>query len=142
LEVSGGEVVLHVTGDIWLGQGCEILVKDDSTLILYVDGDITCGNDGGIGYSGSPEDPSHVQLYATGTGEQDFDLKAKDKWSGVVYAPNADITIFAKGDVYGSFIADSLEFKADGDMHYDAALSEVAVDEIGVRFVLNRWNEQ
>ena len=142
LEVSGGEVVLHVTGDIWLGQGCEILVKDDSTLILYVDGDITCGNDGGIGYSGSPEDPSHVQLYATGTGEQDFDLKAKDKWSGVVYAPNADITIFAKGDVYGSFIADSLEFKADGNMHYDAALSEVAVDEIGVRFVLNRWNEQ
>ena len=142
LEVSGGEVELHVTGDIWLGQGCEILVKDDATLILYVDGDIVCGNGGGMGYSGSPEDPSHVQLYATGSGEQDFDLKAKDKWSGVVYAPNADITIFAKGDVYGSFIADSLEFKADGDMHYDAALSEVAVDEIGVRFVIDRWYEQ
>ncbi|MHC5156809.1 MAG: DUF7305 domain-containing protein [Planctomycetota bacterium] len=142
LEVSGGEVELHVAGNIWLGQGCEILVKDDSTLILYVDGDITCGNDGGIGYSGSPEDPSHVQLYATGSGEQNFDLKAKDKWSGVVYAPNANITLYAKGDAYGSFIADSLEFKADGNMHYDAALSEVTVDEIGVRFVVNRWNEE
>ena len=142
LEVSGGVVELHVTGDIWLGQGCEILVKDDATLILYVDGDIVCGNSGGIGYSGSPEDPSHVQLYATGSGEQSFDLKAKDKWSGVVYAPNADVTIFAQSDVYGSFIADSLEFKANGDMHYDAALSEVAVDEIGVRFVIDRWYEQ
>ncbi len=142
LEISGGEVVLHVTGDIWLGQGCEILVKDGASLILYVDGDITCGNAGGIGYSGSPEEPSHVQLYATGSGEQDFDLKAKDKWSGVVYAPNANITFYAKGDAYGSFVADSLEFKADGDMHYDAALSEVKVDDIGVRFVINRWNEQ
>ncbi|MHC4289074.1 MAG: DUF7305 domain-containing protein [Planctomycetota bacterium] len=142
LEVSGGEVELHVTGDIWLGQGCEILVKDDATLILYVDGDITCGNNGGIGYSGSPEDPSHVKLYATGSGEQVFDLKAKDKWSGVVYAPNANVTLYAKGDAYGSFVADSLEFKADGNMHYDAALSEVTVDEIGVRFVIDRWYEQ
>ncbi|MHC5191675.1 MAG: DUF7305 domain-containing protein, partial [Planctomycetota bacterium] len=111
-------------------------------LILYVDGDITCGNNGGIGYSGSPEDPSHVKLYATGSGEQDFDLKAKDKWSGVVYAPNANVTLYAKGDAYGSFVADSLEFKADGNMHYDAALSEVTVDEIGVRFVIDRWYEQ
>jgi hypothetical protein len=142
LEVSGGEVVLHVTGDIWLGQGCEILVKQDASLKLYVDGNITCGNSGGIGYAGSSEDPSHVQLYATGTGEQNFDLKAKDKWSGVVYAPNADVTIYAKGDAYGSFVAKNLEYKADGNMYYDAALKEVTVEDEGARFVISRWHEQ
>ncbi|MEN8126843.1 MAG: collagen-binding domain-containing protein [Planctomycetota bacterium] len=142
LEISGGEVVLHVTGDIWLGQGCEILVRDGASLILYVDGDIVCGNGGGIGYDGIPEDPSHVQLYGTGSGEQSFDLKAKDKWSGVVYAPNADITLYAKGDAYGSFVANALEFKADGNLFYDGALSEVSVDDVGARFAVNRWREQ
>lgn len=142
LRVSGGEVELHITGDIWLGQGCEIVVEDNATLIVYVDGDIVCGNSGGFGYEGSPEDPSHVQLYATGSGEQSFDLKAKNKWSGVVYAPNADITVFAMGDVYGSFVGNNLEFKAGGNLYYDGALREVAVEDIGVRFVTGRWNEQ
>jgi hypothetical protein len=142
LEVSGGDVVLHVTGDIWIGQGCEILVKKDSSLTLYIDGNIVCGNGGGFGYTGSPNEPSHVQLYATGSGEQNFDLKAKDHWSGVVYAPNADVTIFAKGDAYGSFVANDLEFKADGNMYYDGALRQVKVEDEGVRFAINRWHEQ
>jgi len=54
LEITGGDVVLHVTGDIQLGQSCEIIVKDGSTLMLYVDGNIHCRESSGI----NPEYPT------------------------------------------------------------------------------------
>ena len=141
LEISG-DVVLHVTGNIWLGQGCEIILKKNASLTLYVDGDITCGNDGGIGYEDSSRESSRIRIYATGEGEQDFDLKAKNDWTGVVYAPNANIDVFAKGDVYGAFVGYDFEFKADGNLHYDEVLREVSVNDEGVRFVVKRWQEE
>ncbi len=49
LEISVGDVVLHVTGDINLGQRSEISVADDATLTLYVDGNINCDESSGVG---------------------------------------------------------------------------------------------
>jgi hypothetical protein len=141
LEIAGGDVVLHVTGDIWLGNSCEILINSDSSLTLYVDGDFTCGNDGGIGYLGPPEEPKRLHVYATGEGEQHFDLKAKSDWSGIVYAPDAEVIIRAQGDVYGAFVAGDFEFKAGGNLYYDEDLRNVSVDDEGVRFVVKRWQE-
>jgi hypothetical protein len=141
LEISGGDVVLHVTGDVQLGQSCEIVVKDGSTLTLYVDGNINCRESSGI----NPEYPAQpvqtLQIYATGDGAQLFDLKAKSQWTGVVYAPNATVNLYAGADAYGAFVADTFEFKAGGNYHYDEALRNVQVDNNGVRFVVTRWQE-
>ncbi len=139
--VDGGTVVLHVTGDIQLGNSSEILVKSDSSLILYIDGNILTNNDSSITYEGEPSKPKHLQIYATGTSEQTFDLKAKSSWSGVVYAPDVDIQINAKGDIYGSLVANSVDFKSGGTIHYDKALKKVSVDETGIYFVVKRWSE-
>ena len=138
LIVSCGDVVLHVTGDILVGQLCEIQVKNNASLTLYVDGDIHCHANGGIGNENVPE---KLKLYATGQGEQSFDLKAKSDWYGVVYAPNADVAIFAYGDVYGSIVANDFEFKYGGNFYYDEALRNVSVDTEAVRFVVKRWHE-
>jgi hypothetical protein len=139
LVISGGDVVLHITGDILLGQGCELIVKDGSSLKLYVDGNIICREGSGIGNEG---DPGSLRIYGTGDGLQTFDLKAKTTWSGAVYAPNADVTLYANGDVYGSVIGNNFEFKAGGNFYYDEALKEVSVDDDALRFVINRWQEQ
>ncbi len=141
LEISGGDVVLHVTGDIQLGQSCEIIVKDGSTLTLYVDGNIHCRESSGINPDQPTQDAKVIQVYATGEGAQLFDLKAKSQWTGVVYAPNAAINLYAGGDVYGSIVADTFEFKAGGNYHYDEALRQVQMDDEGVRFVVMRWQE-
>jgi Tfp pilus assembly protein PilX len=141
VEISGGAVDLHITGDIEVGQSCEIVVKEGSSLNLYVDGNIHCRESSGINVENPANEAKTLQLYATGEGTQYFDIKAKSEWVGVVYAPNADVDLYANGDVYGSVVASNFEFKAGGNYHYDKALKNVSVDDFGVRFVIKRWKE-
>ena len=140
LEINGGDVVLYITGDISLGQECEIVIKKGSTLILYLDGDIVAGNNAGFNNEGVP---SSFKLFGTSTEEQKFDLKAKGNGSlGAIYAPNATVTIMAKGDIYGAITAKSVEFKSGGNFYYDKALSIVGTDDEAVRFVIREWHEE
>jgi hypothetical protein len=142
LEIDGGAVELHITGDINLGQSCEIVVKDGSSLTLYVDGNINCRESSGINVENPTKEAETLKLFATGESKQSFDIKANSEWIGVIYAPNADVALYANGDVYGSITANNFEFKAGGNYHYDKALKKVAVDDEGVRFVIKRWKEE
>ncbi|MHC4560937.1 MAG: DUF7305 domain-containing protein, partial [Planctomycetota bacterium] len=141
LEVSGGEVVLYLTGDIDLGQGCELVIKDGASLTVFIDGDIHCRTGSAVNAEYPPEDPKNFQIYGTSETQQFFDIKAKNDWSGTIYAPNADVILYANGDFYGSTVSNSFELKAGGNYHYDEALREVQVDDLGVRFVVKRWYE-
>jgi len=142
LVIQGGDVELHITGDIALGNACEIVVEDGASLKLYVDGDIACDNGSSIWAEDSSKNAKALTLYSTGEGLQTFDLKAKNEWVGVVYAPNADVTLYAGGDIYGAMITGSFELKSGGDYHYDRALKTVSPDDEGVRFVFTKWNEK
>lgn len=141
LEVDGGDVVLYITGNIDLGNACEIIVKNNSSLTIYIDGDIITGNGASIGTQNPTKDAMTIQLYGTGTGGQNFDIKAKNEWTGVIYAPNAHVDLYANGDAYGAIVADSFEFKNGGNYYYDEALSEVSMQDEGVSFVVERWYE-
>ena len=141
LEIDKGDVVLYITGNIELGNSCEIVVKDGSSLTIYLDGDIVSGNGSSIGTENPSKDALTIQLYGTGEGEQNFDIKAKNEWTGVIYAPNANIDLYANGDAYGAIVADSFEFKSGGNYYYDEALREVSLEDEGVRFVVERWYE-
>ena len=141
LEISGGDVVLYLTGDIDLGESCELVVKDGSSLTIYIDGDIHCRTNSAINAEYPPEEPSKFQIYGTSEVQQSFDIKAKHDWSGTIYAPNADVILYANGDFYGSTVSNSFELKAGGNYYYDEALRTVSVDDLGVSFVIERWYE-
>jgi len=94
-----------------------------------------------IGTETPSKDALTIQLYGTGEGEQNFDIKAKNEWTGVIYAPNANIDLYANGDVYGAIVSDSFEFKNGGNYYYDEALREVSLEDEGVYFVVERWYE-
>jgi hypothetical protein len=142
LEVSGGDVVLHLTGDIQLENSCEIIVKEGSSLTVYIDGNIHCRNGSSINMEAPPEEAETLQIYTTGQDEQFIDIKAKSDFTGTIYAPDDDVVLYAKGDAYGSVVAKSFDYKAGGNFHFDEALRDsVSIDDEAVIFVVNRWCE-
>ena len=139
LEISGGDVVLHITGNINMDNFSEIRITDGSSLTLYVDGNITCINGAGINNpSGNCTD---FTLYGTGTEPQVFELKNNSDVFGAVYAPNADIILKNNAVLHGSVTAKNFTIKNNGIFYYDAALSDVSIIDEGVRFVVKRWYE-
>jgi hypothetical protein len=139
LEVVGGAVVLHISGNIDLGQGCELVIRPGASLSLYVDGDIDADNS--VGFNNEAGNIKAFAIYATGTGDQSFALKAKSSVFGVVYAPDVDIQIYPGSEMHGAIVGNSVQFKSGGNFYYDAALREVDLDDEGVRFVVKRWSE-
>ena len=79
LVVTEGDVVLHITGDIKLGNDCEIVVKDGATLTVYIDGNIACDNGSGINTEAPPEEAATLQLYRRDTTEKDETSGATEK---------------------------------------------------------------
>jgi len=138
LEISGGDVVLHVTGNLDLGQACEIVIQEGASLTLYLDGDMVADNSAGIN---NQNPPANLKLYGTSTGEQSLILKAKSESLGAIYAPNATVTVIAKSDIRGSLTAYNFELKNGGDFYYDEALRKITIDDEAVRFVIIKWRE-
>lgn len=142
LEVTGGNVELYLTGDIQLDNSCEIIVKPGSTLTIYIDGNIHSRNGSSISTENPPEAATSIQIYTTGDDKQFIDIKAKGEFTGTIYAPDDDVVLYAKGNAYGSIIADSFDYKAGGNFYFDEALRDnVSVDDEAVVFVINRWYE-
>jgi hypothetical protein len=142
VEVSGGDVVLYLTGDLQLGNSCEIIVKPGSTLKIYTDGDIHSRNGSSISTENSPDAAKSIQIYTTSDSEQFIDIKAKSEFTGTIYAPGDDVVLYAQGDAYGSVIADSFNYMAGGNFYFDEALRDNAdVNDEAVVFVVNRWYE-
>jgi len=139
LQIDGGNVVLQVTGDIKLGQDCEIAIKQGASLELYLDGDLDAGNSAGINNANSP---TKFKLYGTAQEQQQFVLKAKNNFVGAVYAPKAAVSINAGSDIYGAFTAKSFETKSGSRLYYDEALKNVSVEDTSVRFIVKQWGEE
>ena len=139
LEIDGGDVVLHVTGNINMDKGSEIRIKDGSSLTIYMDGSITCLNGSGINNLTSV--PANFKVYSTGVGEQVFEIMNNSTVFGLIYAPNTDVTIINNASLYGSVIAKTFSLKNNGTFYYDLAERNVSVDDTAVRFVVKRWRE-
>ena len=151
LEILGGHVILYITGDISLGNSCEIVIKQiegmpHASLDLYVNGDIKSGE--GSGFNLEPGcTPPDLKLWGLAQdplpadAQQSWQLNAKSEYFGQIYAPEATVQVNAKGDLYGAFTAYGFEMKSGGNLYYDGALSNVNPNDPGVRFVLKRWGE-
>jgi hypothetical protein len=141
LEIQGGHVVLYITGNIDLGNSCEVVVRPGSSLTLYVDGNISADNS--VGLNNQAGNVRDFQLYATGTGQQVFNLKAKSSIFGTVYAPNVDITLYPSVEMRGAIIGRSVTFKSGSVFYFDEALRDnVSAFDAGARFIVRRWREE
>ena len=139
LEIQGGDVELYIIGNIDLGNGCEVIVQPGSSLTLYVDGDINADNS--LGFNNQAGNVKDFQLFATGTEEQVFNMKAKSSIFGTIHAPDVDIQMYAKAEMRGAIVGKNVTFKSGGIFYYDEALRDVSIDDVGARFIVKRWRE-
>ena len=133
-----GDVTLYVTGDIELNNNVEIEIDDDDSLKLYFDGDFTTKNNAGI--NNLSQIPANAMLFGTGE-NQTIQINNNNDLYSAIYAPNADVEIFNKIDIYGSIIVDGVDLKNSADIYYDKALKEVSLSDEGIRFSITRWEE-
>ncbi len=140
LAINGENVVLHVTGDINIGQGCEITISPNSSLTLYLGGGLVAGNSNGI--NNETMIPSNFVLYGVG-GNQTFDLKAKSAFYGVIYAPNANLYVFRGSNIYGSFVSSIFSTQSSCNIYYDVALyNDMSINNALLDFSVKHWREQ
>lgn len=136
-----GAVSLYISGDIILKNSAELQVNsgDDISLSIYVGGDIEVKNSGA--FNNLSADPKNVKIFGL-DGCQNITLKNSSDFYGAIYAPNTDVVMMNSADFYGAIVAQSFEQKNSAPFNYDASLRDVSIDDMGICFVIQHWQEK
>lgn len=138
LTISG-PVDLIVTSNVRVtgGSGGVVVTSGGtSSLHMYVGGDLDLSGQGGINYTNSP---TNMMFYGTRSsaaaatsGLQNFSLSGNSAYTGVVYAPNAAITLGGGGSTgifNGAVIGSTVLFNGNYQFHYDVQLMTFLSDQ-------------
>jgi hypothetical protein len=131
LTAGSGAHAIDVTGN------ASIIIAEDSSLTVYVEGDVLIA---GNGLANDNVRPATATFYGTNTstGGQSFHIAGNGKLRAVAYAPNADLKINGNGDVMGAFVARAITLTGDADFHYDESLANETTD---MPFGVQSWRE-
>ena len=133
-----GDIMLYITGDLILGKSAELEIAENSSLTLYLDGDIESKNSSKI--NNETKIPQNLQIY----GLEDCDtmnFKNSSDFYGTIYAPNADIIIHNSVDIYGSIVCNSFDLRSSGKFWYDASLRDKDFSSVPTSLVVTNWQE-
>ena len=143
LEINGGDVVLHVTGDVAMNSGSQIQVEAGSSLTLYVDGNMAGDELNNVEINNYTGIPGGFKLCLMGMSEPNIEFKNNSDLFMAIYAPNTDIIFKNNTNFRGSVVAKSVYMKNNSVFYYDKALQgeSIGSNNVGVRFVIDRWQE-
>ncbi len=140
--VISGDVVIIITAasgtsGISISGTGELNLATGATLKIYVEADVALG---GKGLLNPNVQPSSVQIWGTSTNAtpQNISVLGNGFLSGICYAPNGNVTIAGNGDVYGSFIANSVNVSGNANFHYDKTLRFLYT---GDPYGITKWRE-
>ncbi len=143
--IDGGTVTLGSTGLMQMGNDAEIIVNEGSTLLLYLNDGISSMSGASITYNSTTPDPTHIQIYGTCTEPEDnWSLKSKDVFQGVVYAPNSFVSINAGSQIIGAVVCSSFASASGIEYLYDMSLKDatnIALGGGGNGYAVDRWSE-
>lgn len=150
-----GKVVLRLSGtalsvDVGGGDG-EINITGAGFLSLYTAGNVSMAGKGvSNGIDGPDADtdvnktselgqPKKFQIWGTKTsGVQNMDFTGTGLFSGLIYAPNANVKIAGNGAINGSVVAADITLSGNAQFHYDESLAELGADS---PFRIAKWKE-
>lgn len=116
---TGGELAIYTAGNV------------------DVTGSSSNGSGGGLLNTGSA---SAFQIWGTATAAQTQTIKIAGvgSLSGIVYAPNADVSIVGNGDVYGAVVGKTVKVTGNANFHYDESLAAFGANN---PFKVSSWRE-
>ena len=147
-------ITLIITGDLNLGQAAELRIvgmpftpETWTPVTIFLKGNLNGSNSNGI--NNETWKPINFYLYGTGD-DQTWIIKNGTDFYGVYNGKFADITIKAKGAIYGSVAGRNFMLNnAEGGLpdpevyfgvHYDVDLAEYLGTDIG--YDIKRWWEE
>lgn len=164
LIIGSHNVVLVVPYpyNIKFAGNAELKIDTGSSLEIYAGGtdiDIT-GNGltngtraGNTLTESEAQAPINFKLWGTtpdldnnaATADQSIKIAGNGALSGVVYAPNADVTVNGNGAVMGSVVGNSIVLSGNAAFHYDESLGSPAWNKTSDTktspLVVSRWRE-
>lgn len=132
-KLSGGDTVTLPPGTYYLSTltlsgGSSISISGKT--IFYVTGNVDIS---GGSILNTTQLPVNCQLYGMGS---KVVLSGSSQWSGVVYAPTADITRSGgSSDFFGMAVGKSLTLSGGGGCHYDESLNALVGAQSGAQLV-------
>lgn len=147
IQVNGPvQLVITGTGSFYVGLNggdstTQIQIASTGSLEVFTGGDIAIYK-GGI--SNATKDPKKCAIYGTYTGTAP-DMNTSTAFYGVVYLPYADFKVISNNAIYGSLVANKVQFTGTAPVvHYDLNLRTVAsTDFRGLEqpFAVSSWRE-
>ncbi len=119
------------------GGSDSITIPVGSTLTIYTAGEVTIAGNGVLNQNTAPK---AFQLWGTSTSAtaQNIAVRGNGFLSGIVYAPNASVTINGNGDVLGSVVANQITLTGNAAFHYDESLANFGSDN---PYGVFKWRE-
>lgn len=120
LEWPEGPAYFH--DFVKLGNG-KLVVAEDSKVDLVIAGSLDVQ---GAGFANDNEAAAAVQLWACGDEDRDWKLgQSNESWM-TIYAPRRRLELTGEGTLHGALIVGELDWRVDGEMHYDPQIVEDA----------------
>ncbi|EGV16512.1 hypothetical protein ThimaDRAFT_4281 [Thiocapsa marina 5811] len=135
LEVTGGDVVLMVDGDMSIGGNTAITIAPGSSLTVLLtgkfdlQGSVTVNDKNPIDASGKiPFSLYSTYEQASKKGNNDgVQMRGNTDLTAVVYAPKSHVSATGSGTLFGQVRGKSVEATGAGGIHYDVRLGTFSV---------------
>lgn len=72
--------------------------------------------------------PEHVTIQVPGVTAQPLALRSSGPFHGVIFAPEADVTVGASFELFGALVAETLAFEGPAKLHFDLHLAQLAAE--------------
>ncbi len=134
------KVQVYVGGGFSVFGTGQITVQADSNLVMYCGGNVAISGNAVVNETGSPK---NVSLFGLNTSTS-WSVNGNGTWSGMIYAPNADLTYngggMGGGDAYGVIGANSVKFNGTTKLHWEETM-DIGAIMFEFPYRINSWQE-
>src|SRR4051812_38776191 len=136
--ITGTNVTLFIHQDFAMTGGSEIIIAPGASFKIVTEGSVALAGNGIFNYN---LDASKFSLYGMPTCTS-IAVSGNASFTGVIYAPDADITMNGSGttnyDVVGAMIGKTATLNGHFHFHYDEALSRARIQS---KYNVASWHE-